>query len=84
MYRLTNVAAVAKQLSHGNSSYENQLVTYAGTCVQPAFDYFELKFSNDLKPVVDAFSADRYFSPSKLSELKPTLTDIDQFAHFPP
>lgn len=78
-----NVTAVAKQLSHGNSSNEKQLVTYACTCVQPAFDYFEQKFSNDLKPVVDAFKAARYFSPSKLSELKPTVTDIDQFAHFP-
>ena len=77
-----NVAAVAKQLSQGNSSYENQLVTYGCNCTQLAFDYFELKFRTDLKSVVDAFRAARYFSPSKLSELKPTVTDIDQFARF--
>ena len=65
------------------SSYENQQVTYGCNCAQPAFDYFKLKFSTDLKPVVDAFRAARYFSPSKLSELKPTVTDIDQFSHFP-
>ena len=64
-----NVAAVVKQLSQGNSPYENQLVTYGCNCAQPAFDYFKLKFSTDLKPVVDAFRAARYFSPSKLSEL---------------
>ena len=64
-----NIAAVAKQLSLGNSTYENQLITYGCNCAQPAFDYFELKFTTDLKPVVDAFRAARYFSPSKLSEL---------------
>ena len=78
-----NVTAVAKQLSQGRSVYENQLVAYGCNCAHPALDYFELKFNNDLKPVLDVFRAARYFSPSKLSELKPTVTDIDQFACLP-
>ena len=78
-----NVTAVAKKLSQGNSVHENQLMAYGCSCVQPAFDYFELKFNNDLKPVLDAFMAARYFSPSKMSELKPTASDLDQLACFP-
>lgn len=78
-----NVAAVAKRLSRGNSTHEKQLVAYGCNCVQPAFDYFELKFNNDLKSVVNAFMAAQYFSPSKMSELRPTANDLDKLAHFP-
>lgn len=77
-----NVTAVAKRLSLGNSTHENQLMAYGCNCVQPAFDYFELKF-NDLKPVVDAFMAAQYFSPSKMSDLRPTAGDLDKLSHLP-
>ena len=55
-------------------------VTYGCNCAQPAFDYFKLKFSTDLKPVVDAFRAARYISPSKLSELlKLAMLDVIKY-----
>ena len=43
-----NVNAVALQLSEGDHVHEQQLVVYAKTCVQPAFNYFKAKFDDDL------------------------------------
>ena len=51
--------------------------------MQPAYNYFHLKFNNDLKPVLDAFKAARLFSPSKFHELKPSAADIDCLKAFP-
>ena len=78
-----NVAAVAKLLSRGKSTHECQLIAYAKACCVPAYAYFKEKFDNDLKPVVTAFKAARYFSPSKVNELKPTAADIDGLTAFP-
>ena len=78
-----NVAAVAKAEANGNASHEQQLLDYSKACVQPAYDYFYLKFINDLKPVLDAFKAARLFSPFKFHELKPSATDIDCLKAFP-
>ena len=71
------VTAVAKTEAKGNATHEKQLLNYSRVCVQPAYDYFHLKFNNDLKPVFDAFKAARLFSPSKFHELKPSAADID-------
>ena len=78
-----NVAAVGKAEANGNASHEQQLLDYSKACVQPAYDYFYLKFNNDLKPVLDAFKVTRLFSPFKFHELKPSATDIDRFKAFP-
>ena len=51
--------------------------------MQPAYDYFHLKFNSDLKPVLDAFKAACLFSPSKLHKLKPSTADIDCLKAFP-
>ena len=78
-----NVAAVAKAEAKGNASHEQQLLDCSKACVQPAYDYFYLKFNNDLKPVLDVFKAARLFSPFKFHELKPSATDIDCLKAFP-
>ena len=78
-----NVAAVAKAEPSGNASHEQQLLDYSKACVRPAYDYFYLKFNNDLKPVLDAFKAARLFSLFKFHELKPSATDIDCLKPFP-
>ena len=78
-----NVAAVAKAEANRNASHEQQLLDYSKACVQPAYDYFYLKFNNDLKPFLDAFKAARLFSPYKFHELKPSATDIDCLKAFP-
>ena len=49
----------------------------------PAYSYFKVKFDTDLKKAVEAFKAARYFLPSKIDELKPTISDIDSFKSFP-
>ena len=46
----------------------------------PAFS-FKAKFENDLKPAVLAFRAARYFSPSKVTELKPSVFIIIELLH---
>ena len=78
-----NVVAVVKAEAKGNATHEQQLINYSKACVQPAYDYFHLKFNNDLKPVFDAFKAARLFSPSKFHELKPSAADIDCLKAFP-
>ena len=52
-----NVAAVVKVEANGNASHEQQLLDYSKACVLPAYDFFYLKFNNDLKPVLDFFKA---------------------------
>ena len=81
-----NVVALAKRESNGNSTHEQQLIQYAKGCVQPAYKYFRAKLdssSGELKDIVLAFKAARYFVPSKLNELKPTATDIESLKLFP-
>ena len=70
-----NVMALAIHESNGNSIHEQQLVRYAkGVFNQPMsiVAKFDLA-SGELKDTVLAFRAARYFVPSKLNELKPTL-----------
>ena len=78
-----NVVAVVKAEAKGNATHKQQLIDYSKACVQPAYDYFHLKFNNDLKPVLDAFKAACLFSPSKFHELKPSAAGIDCLKAFP-
>ena len=78
-----NVVAVTREEASGNASHEQQLSAYVRSCVQPAYNYFKSKFDNDLKPALNCFKAARYFSPSKCSELRPTVADIDSLRVFP-
>ena len=56
-----NVYALAKSLSGGDNTREQQLVSYAKACVQPTYSYFKSKFDNDLRPTLLALKAARYF-----------------------
>ena len=62
---------------------EQQLIAYAKACVQPAFIYFNGKFDQDLKPTLLAFKAARFFSPSKVCEMKSSASDLDSLSKFP-
>ena len=42
-----NTRAIASQISNGNASVFQQLLSYATCCVQPAHDYFETKFGDN-------------------------------------
>ena len=72
-----DVVAVARAIAGGNPTHEQQLVAYTKACVQLAYNCFRSNFDNDLKPVLVAFKAARYFLPSKFYELQPTVADID-------
>ena len=52
-----NVASISKAPSGGNPSYEQQLLAYADSCIQPAHCYFKQKFEHDLKPCLYMFKA---------------------------
>jgi hypothetical protein len=58
-------------------------VAYGVSCVKPAFDYFVLKFRNELKPVVDAFKAAQLFLPHKVNDLRPDSSSVDSLKAFP-
>ena len=64
-----NVVSIAKALSNGNSSHEQQLLAYAESWIQPAYAYFREKFENDLKPALDVLKAARFFLPPSLMKL---------------
>ena len=72
-----------RHLANGNSTNEQILVTYAENSVQPAYEYFKAKFDNVISNALQVFKTARYFSPSKISELKPTTSDLDPLQVFP-
>ena len=55
----------------------------AMSCVEPTYAYFRRKFEHDLKTVLDAFKAPRYFFPSQINEIKAIIDDIDSLNVFP-
>lgn len=78
-----NVKATARHLAAGNSTHEQQLLTYALGCVDPAFEYFTTKFDNDLQTAMQAFKVMRFFSPTKIIELNPVGSDLDDLLCLP-
>ena len=75
--------AIARQTYPGNVALQQQSITYAIGCVQPGLDYFQAKLGNDAQNPVAAFKAAALFSPSKVSEIKPTAGNIDDLQAFP-
>ena len=63
-----NVAAVTAS-SKWESNEQIPLRWYTKNCVKLAYDYFKRKFDNDLQSTVGLLKTERYFSPSKVSEL---------------
>ena len=78
-----NLNGVADRLSQGQNASKQQLVAYGVLCVKPVFDYFVLKFRNELKPVVDAFKAAQLFLPHKVNYLRPDSSSVDSLKAFP-
>ena len=80
-----NVAAIAKKESAGNTCNEQQLLRYAKNCVKPAYEYFQEKFdyyNGELKDILSAFKAARFFSPSQMDEIRPASGDMDSLKSF--
>ena len=78
-----NANAIAKELSNGSPAIEQQLISYATSCVQPGFDYFKSKFDGDLNAIVKFIKAARMFSPVKMKEMHIDSTTVDELTNFP-
>ena len=77
-----NVNAVAKSLAPV-PVVQQLLVTYAKSCVQPGLDYFQHQLQTSLKVPLAAFKAARFFSPCKITHLKPSASEVDALLAFP-
>ena len=80
-----NTHAVARQLAaqQKQPALEQQLITYAKSCVQPGFTYFESKFDGELLPCVKAFKAASFFHPGKVTDRQPNASAIEELKAFP-
>ena len=65
------------------ASQQQLLLDYAENCVKLAYNYFKQKFEVELKPLVGIFKYARFFDPTKVGELKPSSSDIDNLKVFP-
>ena len=72
-----NVTAVAEKLTAGNRGAFQQWMTYAGSCVQGAQQYFTQKMTGELKGLVKAFQAAKLFWPQRAVEIGPTAAILD-------
>ncbi len=78
-----NVEAIARTISRGAPSVQQQLVDYAKRCCQPGFDYFNYQLTSSLKTPLLAFKAAGMFSPPKLHTMQPNATALDDLTAFP-
>ena len=83
-YPNTNAVATLTKLSSGRAVLKQQLIDYASLCAKPVYEYFTCKFNgdDDLKRAVTFFKHGRYFDPLKVSELRPTSSDVDDLRVF--
>ena len=80
---MPNVRAVAEKLASGVSSVQQQLVSYARSCVQPGITYFQNQLASSLKVSLAAFKAARMFSPQKANFMQPNAAAVDDLGAFP-
>ena len=59
------------------------MIHYATACVQPGLNYFNKIFDSNLKDVLLAFKAARYFSPQQLKDIQPDAEAINSVKAFP-
>ena len=80
-----NTAALARGFAtqQQQPALEQQLMAYALSCVQPGFDYIETTFFGELLPVVKAFKAAALFHPSKVPDISPDASAIEELKIFP-
>ena len=76
-----NIAAMAKREASGNHVHEKQLLDYADTCLKPAYDYFKLKFDQDLKSTMNVFKAAHLFSPAYSMYASGSIECVSHFFH---
>lgn len=80
MANTRNVNAVAKSLAPA-PAVQQQLVTYAKSCVQPGLDYF--RHQPALKYPWLLFKTAQFFCPCEIINLKPSASEVDSILAFP-
>ena len=75
-----NLQAVARSLAPVDVAVQHQWISHGLSCIKPGYDYFNAKFGDDTHAPLSYFKALRYFSPAKVSEIKPTALDIDDLS----
>ena len=79
-----NTDAVIERLFSGQPAHViQQWRTYAESCVQHGFDYFNDRFIGVLSSTVAAFKAAQLFLPQKVRSLQPDVSAVDSLRHFP-
>ena len=78
-----NAQAVARSVSSGNAATQQQLLQYALSCVQPGLQYFLDRKGSSMEEPLACFKAARFFSPSKVHEIRPSALDLDALLCFP-
>lgn len=78
-----NLDAIAAQIAGGNAQEKSELLHHAKKCVEPGITYYFHQISTNMKTPLEGFKAARLFSPFRLSEINPSITNIDCLASFP-
>jgi len=61
----------------------DQLINYTKSCVKPAYEYFEDKFTEDLAFPLSVFKQARKFDFLKIVDMHPSADDIEDLRIFP-
>ena len=78
-----NLDAIAAHIAAGDVQEESELLQYAKKCVEPGITYYFQQISTNMKTPLKAFKAARLFSPFRLTEINPSVANIDALAAFP-
>ena len=60
-----------------------ELVQYARSCVHPGIMYYFNQLGASMKGPLEAFKAERFFSPAKVQQMRPSLPAVDTLSFFP-
>ncbi len=78
-----NAQAVERSVSSGNAATQQQLLQYALSCVQPGLQYFLDRKGSSMEEPLACFKPARFFTPSKVHEIRPSALDLDALLCFP-
>ena len=78
-----NLQAVVSLLSCGNMQAEQQLNSYALSCMQPGLQYYQECLTGVMQVPLAAFKAACLCCPSKIKEMNPDFSAVDSLSVFP-
>lgn len=79
---IPNVQVIPKSISP-SSAVQQQLITHAKSCVEPALNYFKQQLASSLKAPLAAFKASQLFNPNTVKLLNPVASSVDALSTIP-